>query len=328
MLKGSLSRIALGSVFQHIIDQGLSGRLSIATAEENLQFFFDRGRLQNAAEDPESDGSRGIFDRVKGEFHFDSSQEVDTSTKPELSTFRWVMNRAHETTNARAMQWVLLSPYAIPQNVAVPIAELNDFEMQISALIDDERTIAEILKVSEAEEIKTLRVLFGLTIANTVRLVRTFEVVRILSGIIDDFVIALGETRMTINGAERMFGKVLSEMIVVHPQLEYLELGGSEQSLGRLRTQFNRAAVAMKVLGDLLERYYKAIIVFLDSKQVEGILRNIVKQYFGKHRSLVSELRLDDLIDHIISESSDHERRQLWADIDMAENRSSLIRWS
>lgn len=327
-MQGSLSKISLGAVFQHIIDQGQSGRLSIVSPDGDLQFFFERGRLQNAYADPDQEGSRGLFNRVDGEFVFDSSQEVDASLKPELSTFRWVMNRARETTNTRAIQWVLLSPYAIPQNTAVPIAEIDDVEMQVSAMIDDERTIAEILKSTQLEELETLRILFGLTVANTVRLVRTFEVVRILSGIIDDFVTALGGTRMTVNGAERMFGKVLSEMIVVHPRLEHLELGGSEESLNRLRTQFSRAADTMKVLGDLLERYYRAIIVFIEPREVEGILRQISGQYFSKHRSLVSELRLDDLIEHIISESSDTERQRLWAEIDMAENRNTLIRWS
>jgi hypothetical protein len=328
MLEGSLSSIALGSVFQHIIDQGLTGRLTIEAPDETLNYYFDRGKLLNATEDPDENDSRGLFDRIKGSFHFDSAQDVDVKNKAELSTFRWVMDRAGETTNVRAIQWVLLSPFAIPVNTAVPIAELNDEEMQISALIDDERTIADIIKVSPRDELSTLRILFGFTVANTIRLIRTFEVVRILCGIIDDFVTALGGTRMTVNGAERMFGKVLSEMIVVHPQLEYLELGGSEEALGRLRSQFNRAAVAMKILGDLLERYYKAIIVFLDPRKVEDILRNIADNYFSKHRSLVSELRLDDMLDHIISESSERDREQLWADIDVAENRSTLIRWS
>ncbi len=315
MLEGSLAKTPLGTVFQHIVHQTLTGRLTVRSGGRELLYFFVRGKLQNATRDPDATGSRHLFNLVKGDFLFDEAQDIETPVSPELTTFRWLMDRSMETADPRAMQWVLLSPHAIPQVLSIPIVELTNDEMKATALIDDDRTITDIVRASPLSEKFTLQVLFGLIITDTIRLVRTLEVVRVLVRIIDEFVLALGKTRLTANGAERMFGKIISDTIVDNPQLEYLELSGSTESLHQLRHQFKRGADAMKVLGDLLERYYKAVNVFIDNDELARTINDITSTYFAKHRNLINELRMDEFIQHIIADAEPREREQLWSAI-------------
>jgi len=325
MFEGSLTKTPLGTIFQHIVHQNLSGRLTVRSDGKELHYFFIRGRLQNATKNPDATGSRHLFNLVKGDFIFDEAQDIDSPISPELTTFRWLMNRSLETADPRAMQWVLLSPHAIPQVVSIPIAELTDDEMKIAALIDDDRTITDIVKASPLPERFTLQVLFGLVVADTIRLVRTLEVVRVLVHVIDEFVLALGKTRLTTNGAERMFGKTLSEAIVDNPQLEQLELGGSVQSLHLLRRQFERGADALKILGELLERYYKAVGVFIETAELAKILRDIAANYFPRHRNLVNELRMDEFIGHIIEDAAPRERERFWTAVLADEGGHSIL---
>ncbi|MCK4594921.1 DUF4388 domain-containing protein [bacterium] len=313
MLEGSLAKTSLGTVFQHIVHQTLTGRLTVRSDGRELLYFFVRGKLQNATKNPDATGSRHLFNLIKGDFLFDEAQDIDSPISPELTTFRWLLDRSLETADPRAMQWVLLSPHAIPQVLSIPIAELTDDEMKVAALIDDDRTITDIVKASPLLERFTLQVLFGLVIADTIRLVRTFEVVRVLVHVLDEFVLALGKTRLTANGAERMFGKAISDAIVDNPQLEYLELSGSSESLHQLRCQFERGADALKILGDLLEYYYKAVSVFIDNAELAKILNGITSTCFVKHLNLVNELRINEFIQHIIADAEPREREQLWS---------------
>jgi hypothetical protein len=325
MFEGSLVKTPLGTVFQHIVHQNLSGRLTVRSGGRELHYFFIRGRLHNATKNPDATGSRHLFNMVKGDFLFDEAQDIDSPTSPELTTFRWLMNRSLETADPRAMQWVLLSPHAIPQVLSIPIAELTDDEMKIAALIDDDRTITDIVKASPLPERFTLQVLFGLVVSDTIRLVRTFEVVRVLVRILDEFVLALGRTRLTANGAERMFGKTISEAIVDNPELEYLELSGSNESLHLLRRQFERGADGLKVLGDLLERYYRAVGVFIDNAELAKILSGITSTTFARHRNLVTELRMDELVHNIVEDVAPREREQFWSTIVADEGGRSIL---
>ncbi len=325
MFEGSLAKTPLGTVFQHIVHQNLTGRLTVRLDGREIHHFFVRGKLQNATKNPDATGSRHLFNLIKGDFLFDEAQDIDSPISPELTTFRWVMDRSLETADPRAMQWVLLSPHAIPQVLSIPIVELTDDEMKIAALIDDDRTITNIVKASPLPERFTLQVLFGLVIADTIRLVRTFEVVRVLVHILDEFVLALGKTRLTANGAERMFGKAISEAIVDNPQLEYLELSGSGESLHQLRRQFERGADALKVLGDLLEHYYKAVSIFIDNTELTEIINDITSTYLVKHRNLVTELRMDEFIQHIIAGAEPREREQLWSTIVADEGSRNIL---
>jgi len=149
--------------------------------------------------------------------------------------------------------------------------------------------------------------------------------VRVLVHVIDEFVLALGKTRLTANGAERMFGKTLSEAIVDNPQLEHLELGGSGQSLLHLRRQFERGADALKILGELMERYYKAVSVFIEGAELSKILREITTNYFPRHRNLVNELRMDEFIQHIVEDAAPREREMYWSSIVAEEGGRSIL---
>ncbi|MCD4732785.1 hypothetical protein K8R78_00950, partial [bacterium] len=149
-------------------------------------------------------------------------------------------------------------------------------------------------------------------------------IIRLFSKIIDEFVTAMGKTRLTINGAERMFGKALSESMVLHPELEYFELGGDEKSLLRFRHQFKLAADVVKCYNEMLERFYRSVHLFLEEAELEKMLYDISNRYFNKHRGLATDLRLAELIDHIIKDSEEHERDKTWAAIKSLDSGGNL----
>lgn len=322
MIEGLIAQVPLSSMFKQIIAQELSGRLTITSAGESQTFYFSQGTLLNA-KNTEGKVDK-LFNLTKGEFHFDEAQEVPAGLEPELSTFRWIMDHAVTTTNQLAMQWALLSPFATPINVEIPVGELTDDEVRVAAMIDDKRTIGDIVKASSASDLFTIQVLFGLTVSSAISLKRVYEVIRLFSKIVDEFVTAMGNTRLTVNGAERMFGKALSESMVLHPELEYFELGGDDKSLQRFRHQFKLAADVAKCYSDMLERFYRSVHLFIEEENLEKILYDISNTYFNKHRGLATDLHLAELIDHIIKNSEEHERDKTWAAINRLDGGGNL----
>lgn len=179
-LEGDLKVFSLPDLIQMVCSNQQTGILHLQKGKDWGKFYISQGdilRLESSWNDKHTNAFFRFFNWSEGEFHFDRVP-VDVERNVSMAWEHIIMEGARHTDELDRIKKLIPSDetrFAVvdnpPENVKK--IKLTIDELQLSSLIQEEKTVRSILALSPFDEFRTYKLLYSLTSAGLLRVLET-----------------------------------------------------------------------------------------------------------------------------------------------------------